>query len=286
VLDAFGAHRRVDDLRGDGFEALRVSWARKWGPVTIANEIQRTRVLFKYAVDAGLVEKPVRFGPGFQRPSKKTLRKDRQARGLRTFEAKEIRSILEKASAPLRAMILLGISCGFDNHDCATLPRSALDLEGRWVRFPRSKTAIERRCPLWPETVQVLKDAQAVRPEPKDPALDGLVFRTRFGDSWTQGPTVTVGVDKDKPTVKGGDNAVSKETRKLMKKLGINGHRAFYAVRHTFETIAGESRDQPAVDSVMGHARDDMASVYRERISDDRLRAVTECVRRWLFEGI
>jgi hypothetical protein len=33
----------------------------------------------------------------------------------------------------------------------------------------------------------------------------------------------------------------------------------------------------------MGHARDDMASVYRERISDARLRAVADHVRKWLF---
>jgi hypothetical protein len=33
----------------------------------------------------------------------------------------------------------------------------------------------------------------------------------------------------------------------------------------------------------MGHARDDMASVYRERIDDERLKAVIEHVRRWLF---
>ena len=32
----------------------------------------------------------------------------------------------------------------------------------------------------------------------------------------------------------------------------------------------------------MGHARGDMASVYRERISDERLRAATEHVRSWL----
>jgi integrase len=73
------------------------------------------------------------------------------------------------------------------------------------------------------------------------------------------------------------------ETRKLLNALGINGHRNFYALRHTFETIGGEARDQPAVDAIMGHARDDMASVYRERISDERLRAVVEHVRQWLF---
>ena len=59
----------------------------------------------------------------------------------------------------------------------------------------------------------------------------------------------------------------------------------FYALRHTFETIAGESRDQVAVDAIMGHSREDMASVYRERIGDDRLRAVAEHVRQWLLEN-
>jgi hypothetical protein len=33
----------------------------------------------------------------------------------------------------------------------------------------------------------------------------------------------------------------------------------------------------------MGHARDDMASVYRERISDQRLRDVVDHVRTWMF---
>ncbi len=47
---------------------------------------------------------------------------------------------------------------------------------------------------------------------------------------------------------------------------------------------AGESRDQVAVDAIMGHSREDMASVYRERIGDDRLRAVAEHVRQWLLE--
>jgi hypothetical protein len=33
----------------------------------------------------------------------------------------------------------------------------------------------------------------------------------------------------------------------------------------------------------MGHADGSMASVYRERISDERLKAVVEHVRQWLF---
>jgi hypothetical protein len=45
------------------------------------------------------------------------------------------------------------------------------------------------------------------------------------------------------------------------------------AERHTFETIGGESRDQVAVNHIMGHADNSMAGVYRERIQR-RLRAV------------
>lgn len=33
----------------------------------------------------------------------------------------------------------------------------------------------------------------------------------------------------------------------------------------------------------MGHVGDDMASVYRERISDERLKAVSDYERKWLF---
>ena len=59
----------------------------------------------------------------------------------------------------------------------------------------------------------------------------------------------------------------------------------FYALRHGFETIGGESRDQVAVDHIMGHspAAGDMSAVYRERISDERLQAVVDHVHKWLF---
>ncbi|MEZ6145059.1 MAG: hypothetical protein R3B91_06425 [Planctomycetaceae bacterium] len=54
-----------------------------------------------------------------------------------------------------------------------------------------------------------------------------------------------------------------------MKRRGLN----FYALRHTFETIGGESRDRVAVDAIMGHVDPSMGALYREQISDDRLQA-------------
>jgi integrase len=57
----------------------------------------------------------------------------------------------------------------------------------------------------------------------------------------------------------------------------------FYALRHTFETIAGGSRDQVAVNFIMGHVDESMAAEYREEIEDERLIAVTNHVRAWLY---
>jgi integrase len=81
-----------------------------------------------------------------------------------------------------------------------------------------------------------------------------------------------------------------KQRQRLRKSAGQKPlakiHRAglgFYALRHTFETIGGESRDQVAVNHVMGHADASMAGVYRERISDERLVAVVNHVHTWLF---
>jgi len=57
----------------------------------------------------------------------------------------------------------------------------------------------------------------------------------------------------------------------------------YYTLRHVFLTIGEESRDQVAVAHVMGHVVPGMGTAYREKVSDERLRAVCEHVRGWLF---
>ncbi len=268
VLKAFGKNRPVAGLRPPDFERLRATMAKTWGPVRLGNEINRVRIIFSYGYKSGLLERPMIFGEGFKRPSKKTLRKHRAAQGLRMFEAAEIRQMLAVATQPLRTMILLGINCGFGNSDVGTLPLSALDLDGGWVNYARPKTGIGRRCPLWPETVAAIREWLALRPEATKPEHAGLVFLTARGDTW----------DKDNS-----DRTLSKETAKLLKKLDINGHRNFYTLRHTTQTVGDEPKDFLAVRSIMGHAGNDIADAYRERVSDERLKAVTDHVRRWVF---
>jgi integrase len=196
------------------------------------------------------------------------------------FERDEIRKMLDKAGTQLRAMILLGVNCGLGNTDCGSLRVTHLDLDGGWLNFPRPKTGIDRRCKLWPETVDAIKMVLAERRVPKDLANEHLVFITKHGAPWTKVRTIQ---QKDGTLKVMSDDAVSKETKKVLKALHINGKRNFYALRHTFETIAGDSRDQVAVNAIMGHVDNSMAGVYRERIHDDRLAAVAAHVRQWLF---
>jgi integrase len=282
VVGEFGPNRLVEDLRPEDFERLKIGFPRTWGPIRRGNTIQVVRSIFRYADDQDLVEKPVKFGKEFKKPSKKTIRIHRAKQGKRMFEADELQALLGKAGLQLKAMVLLAANCGYGNTDIATLPIASLDLDAGWVDFPRPKTGIARRCPLWPETVKALRAALARRPRPMDEAHAGLAFITKYGQPWVKAHAE----EQDDGTIKvHSDDALTKEMRKLLLELDINGHRNFYAIRHTFETIGGDSRDQVAVDAIMGHAPDsnDMAAVYRENVNDARLQAVTEHVRRWLF---
>lgn len=270
VVDCFGKNRSVEDLRPDDFDELRKRLSKTRGPVALGNEIQRVRVAFKYCYDAGLIDHPIRFGPDFKRPSRKVLRKERQRKGVRMFTAAELRKILKAANLPLRAMILLGANCGFGNSDCAGLPLSAIDLDRGWIDYPRPKTAVERRCPLWPETAQALREWLPKRPKAKASEHRDLVFITNRGGRFSAEGAA--------------DCAIAKEFRKLLDESGI--HRTglgFYGLRHGFETIAGDSRDQVATNHIMAHADASMAGTYRERIEDHRLQAVIDHVHAWLY---
>ena len=278
VVSQFGASRLVDDLAADDFAAFRAALAGKWGPVRLGNGITRAKSVFKHGYDSGLIDRPVRTGPEFVKPSKAVLRKHRAKSVPKMFAADELRALIGgsgevKPDPVLRAMILLGVNCGFGNTDCSALELKALDLAGGWINFPRPKTGIARRCPLWPETVAALRSATDARPSPAREDSAQRVFLSSTGN-----PLVTFnerGSRKD---------LVSMHFAKLLRALGIDRKGVgFYALRHVFETIAGGSKDQVAVDLIMGHSDPSMAAVYREGVEDARLRTVADHVRMWLW---
>jgi integrase len=309
LIELLGPERRIDDISPDDFGRLRAKFADGHGPVYTGDQVQRTRAVFKYGHEAGLLSAPMRFGPEFIKPSRKNVRLAKRDAPKRLFTPAEIHGLLKHASVPMKAMILLGINCGMGNTDVAELRMGAIDLKKGVIAYPRPKTGVDRRAPLWKETVAALKAAIAARPEPASKDHEGLLFITRWGNPWIQvGPPTRVKCRKCRsmfsPDVEDGavrcpkcdavapprttqasmTDSVANEFQKLFVLAGIkrNG-RGMYSLRHTFRTVADEIGDRPAIDKIMGHENaTDMRTHYVERIDDRRLRRVTGHIYRWL----
>jgi len=286
IVKVFGPQTLVEALKPADFERMAGHLAETLSYESQGNEINRVRGVFRYAEQNDLVDKLIRFGSEFKRADKAELRKVQNRLGhkpRRMIEANEIRALLDlpETCVQLRAMILLAVNCGLGNSDCAQLLETALDLAGGWLDFPRPKTGIARRAKLWPETVPALRAALAQRDRwlekrqkrgqlvDVDTAL--RVFMTRIGKPWSKSSSST--------------NPISQAFSKLARAENLAPGSGFYGLRRTFETIAGESCDQVAVDHVMGHQSPCMGTNYRREMRDGRLEKVSDTVRRWLYQA-
>ncbi len=278
LVKFFGKGRTVGSIVPDDFRKLRARLAKGVSPVTLKTDIVRCQTVFKYAHEDGLILHPLKFGKGFDKPSEDVLRRDRAARtaanGPKMFEADELREILEQASMPMKAMVMLAANTGFGNSDISSLPTRAVNFKNGWVDFGRPKTGVPRRIPLWAETLELLKEARTIRPRAKNVADNKLLFLTSTGLRWVRSGKDGCCLDP-----------LGMMFARLLKDLGLKRPGlSFYGIRHTFETIAGGCLDQVAVNACMGHTDNSMSGIYRERIEDKRLVAVTKHVRRWLFD--
>jgi integrase len=271
MLEQLGKRTSVEALDVQDFQDLRSTLAKRLGPVALGNEIQRVRSVFGYGIKAKLYKEPVLPEVGFEKPTEKTLRKSRAAKGPKLFTRDQIHALLAEASPRAKSMILLGINGALGNNDLAELPLAALDLKGGWCRFPRPKTGVDRSIPLWTETVEAIREYLTERPEPKDKAASHLLFIGPSGKCF-----------------RGNHRGyrVAAEFERLAVRAGVQG-RSFYDLRRTFQTIASESGDETATSAIMGHAPrgGDMSARYRQRISEERLRRVSDHVHDWLFGG-
>jgi integrase len=276
----FDLNRQIGDLDGQDFTLLHEKISRTRSGTSIANIVRLTRIVFKYAFDEELIDKPMRFGPVFRLPSPATLRREKNRRGPRMFQREEVLSLLDAAKLPVRAMILLGINCGFGNSDCAALTCDRLNLEDGWISFPRPKTGVQRICKLWPETIAEIRKWQSRRSQLAIPPEEKLLFITKRGQGWIGKPN---------------SNPISAEFRKLTRKafetqdlrqkprLPAKGF-GFYTLRHTFATIGAEVKDLMALKVVMGHIPGDiLGEAYIENVERQRLENIANHVRQWLY---
>lgn len=272
VAAHFGKARSLDSIRATDFEAYRDTLPSTWGPTTINNHLRLVRVLFKYANDIEATDRPIRYQLGLKAVSKAVVRKHEAKQPAKEFTAKQIHQLLAVADVQSKAFILLGINCAYGTMDIARLKTADIDFAKSWLGEPRGKTGIARGAWLWPETVAVLREALVIRSKVECDEFPDLAFLTRnkrpFAVDGSTSHPLTQGFLK------------LKEAAKIDAK-GV-GH---YALRHTFETIAGDSKDQIAVDYVMGHHDQSMAGNYRQGLDPKRVKAVCQHVRKWFLAG-
>ena len=175
MIRVFGAKTLVESLGPDDFRKLRADFQKTHKSLTsIKGDIRKSKVFFNWAGPGvngqGYVDRLPRFGDAFKAPSRAALDRERGEQAARVFTAEQIRGVLAAAGPKLKAMILLGINCGYGNMDCIKLVTGKLDLAGGWANFPRTKNGIRRRNPLWPGNRQSLESGtespqEAERPD-------------------------------------------------------------------------------------------------------------------------
>lgn len=269
--------RKIQDLRPDDFAAIREKITGS--PVTIGNVIRDARVAFQWTIDHYGVS--VRYGTSFKRPTARSVRATSKKR--ETWPAADLRKVLKHAQPNIRAMILLGINCGFGQMDCATLPLDKITPKGH--TFDRPKTGVKRCCPFWRETYKAIQDRHRWRPDLRP----DLVFLSKYGRPLVRDEVVRAeGVNGQlgKIIKSRHKDAVREMFRRACVDAGVK-YRSFYSLRHTFCSVANTIPDQTAVKVIMGHKLPGLDDTYVHLMADGmkRLKVVTDHVHRWLFGG-
>jgi integrase len=252
-----GPNRPVSDISTIELQNYRkrLIKARK-SPNTINNRIAAVKAMYNWALDNEVIVNAPRL-----KAVKKVTPPKREKP---TFTVSQIHKILHNASPQMKAMIWLGLNCGFGCTDCAELKWKNVDLQNGRVDFPRGKTGIGRNLPLWSETVRALNEI---------PVSGELVFYTRKGNPWVR---IVKGVGKGGKEKYKKTNNVSKEFSKLMKRTDLKMEKGvgFYTLRRTAATLTARSGDPFAVQRLLGHADLKMATTYVQDFSEQTDRAI------------
>ncbi len=157
ILKELGRSKLVEDIRPSDFERLKRSFGKpkpqlsKEGKVirpakdsvshkSIETIVSHCRAVFNWGAKNYYIKVPMAklWGTKFDKPKRKTLRKERNARPQKTASRDEINRLVLHANPTMKAMILLGVNCGFGNTDVSCLEFSHLDLMKRRCRIPQS----------------------------------------------------------------------------------------------------------------------------------------------------
>lgn len=259
---------RFSDLRPYDFTRVYQAWSARFGVHRLSKYVAMVRTAFNWLAANGFI--PAVPGYGDFRQSTRAefrlhkARQEEEGAGV-SFTTGELATLLDAADATQRAQILLALNGGFGNTDLSEMRERVLDFEKGWVDYRRGKTGVKRRCPLWPETIDAVRDAIPLSKIP------GNAFSTSDG----------------RPLVQGTHDRLAVRFKTLCE--GANCYRedrGFYALRHVFSTEAVKHGSTIFVKRITGHTSPEEDRVLDEHYVgqvDGKLCEIVNAVRHALL---
>lgn len=207
---------KVSTFTVEQFAAWKLSLQHHgYSPESINHYLGAVRAMFRFAEDTDVVEKAPKLKRIKNQPRQTTARK-------LLYTVAEVQSLLDTAKDQLKAMVLLGLNCGFGPKDIHDLTWDHID--GDRITLPRSKTGISQTYQLWPETLALLHRVRSLRQRGCSGTTESKsedspakhVFVTMFGRPWNK-------------------DAVAEQFRRLCKRAGVPCY-GFYRLRHCAST--------------------------------------------------
>ncbi len=250
--------KRTSAIRG----GIKGSQVKRRSATTVDIDIRAVKAFLSWCSASEFIPAP-RYGKSFRQSSEKQKRLKKEIAGPRDIAASDVLAIVGKSSSCFKAIVLLGINGAFGAKDLAEV--TIEDYQGEWLNYARRKTGFARKVWLWPETRAAIDRCLAKRSRSEGTQL---LFVTKQGLPW----------------MRGSHDAIGKNFLRVRSRAGV-ADGTFYDLRRTFQTVAEECLDFPAVSHVMGHAAgsSDMSAKYRQRITDERIKRACEFVRTWLY---
>ena len=250
LMSFVGQSRRIQDISTLDLQNYKRILQKQYSSGHRLNlHISNLKTLFHWAKKNGILQRI----PNIDAISRsKIINKKR-----RIFTHDEINELLAVADVQMKAMIWLGLNCGFGCTDCSELQWKHLDIANGRVVFPRGKTGVQRDLPLWPETIEALRAV---------PRKGKLVFYTARGNPFVRN---ILKIDDNGQEKYSTLNTISTKFSRLLKKSGLNvpTGTGFYTLRRTAATMAARSGDPFAVQRLLGHANLLMATRYVQDVS-------------------
>lgn len=278
VVEVAGRDARLQSYTVAQWDQLRNNLFRnndggQAAPNTKGHRIECVRILAKWANEREYTS--IKVPKSFCKPSKKQIREHRNSKRHQLWITREeILALIQHADAITKPLILLGINLGLGPSDISRLRRDDIDLSKKevWIAIPRQKTGTIRHLYLWPETLDALREYDAIRP----------AFALRIQDSDRLLLTV-----HRQPWIDSTGDRVSPAFRRLREKAGITSSVTHYSLRRALLTaIINRGHPEHLAKAIAGH--EDSGNILLEHYVGERdrsqIKACLLSVRKWLFE--